>query len=340
MTPALVSLNPAAARSRWLTKLRQGWRDLMRSPLMAWLDVHERVSVIQADGTRTCRAGSTATILPDGPCRVTACVLPEAIVLRRRIIMADLATDDLEACAQLHARELSPFSSAETLSGWVRHPLRDGRIELELVLAARVHAKRWVAACRPQEESSELEVWAEGAPAIVLAGFDEAQRRLRVGRGRRQRIALLISAALLTLALIATPALNAQRQLDDARRQLATQEADTRHAVQDRETLLGLRTGLEAVTQRMADQPDLAGLLAHLSKRLPDDAHLTRMEVSGRQVRISGFAQDAARLIETLGREPGFIEVRTPSAITRTRTGLESFTIEFTLSGGAHDAPA
>ena len=58
-------------------------------------------------------------------------------------------------------------------------------------------------------------------------------------------------------------------------------------------------------------------------------------EIKGDGVRISGIAVNAARLLELLAAQPGYIEVKAPSATSRVSgTNKEIFTIEFKVRRG------
>ena len=78
---------------------------------------------------------------------------------------------------------------------------------------------------------------------------------------------------------------------------------------------------------------DVVALIDQITRQLPDDAVLTRLEIAGGTVRLSGQADNAAQLLQTLGAKPAFRDVRAPSGISRGPAGgKEGFTIEFRVA--------
>lgn len=77
-----------------------------------------------------------------------------------------------------------------------------------------------------------------------------------------------------------------------------------------------------------ADLP-LASVVEALSSALPDDSWLERVEISGKDIRVTGVAANAGDLVARLGRESSFADVRAASASVRDNAlGKERFTFE------------
>lgn len=334
---------------RWWQQFRRGWSDALRWPVFAWLNPVEPVRIIRAD------AQSDAHRHTPSRARATALVVPDSIVLRSTQVLPSMAADDFAAAIALQATELSPFDDTATVHGWQAHMRADGQLEVAIAIASRAHVASQVAArvaqaLPPQAshlkapqlkvsqlEASQLEIWADGHPAIVFRGFGESARLARQHRHRRQLIAMLLTAAALGAALAVAPVLTQSQQLAHAQRALQALQSETRSIVDERESLVRTNDKLQALTQALAGDVDVPMLLESLTRVLPDDAYLQRLEVSDRQVRMAGFSDDAAQLIDRLGMQPGFIAVRTPSPISRGRDGRESFSVEFTLHGAPVD---
>lgn len=339
-----------ARPAHWWTQFRRGWEDALQWPVFAWLNPVEPVRVLDAAGRVVGHDGSSGTTLSPSRARSTAVLAPEAIVLRSERVLPALDPDDLAAAIALQAAELSPFDEADTVHGWQTRVRADGRLDVTIAIASRTHVSAHVAAlaARTAEsppssdlglagEAPQFEVWADGKPPIVLRGFAEAARLARQARGRRTLFAMLLIAASLSIALAATPVLVQSQRLGHARSALQTLQSATHAILGERESLVRTSDKLNVLARVLEEDADLPTLLESLTRTLPDDAYLQRLEVSGRQVRIAGVSDNAAQLIDRLGDQPRFVEVRTPSPISRGRDGRESFSVEFTFNGALID---
>ncbi len=320
-------------------------------PLLRWLDPVETVRVLHPDGAlHAWRGGTRVGLAPTAlPTRATAVMLPERLTLVQECSFPDLGEDDLAAAVALKAEALSPFPDDDRVHGWQATDLAAGERRVRIAIASRRHIAGYLAtlsegpAARPgtlAKDHSTLEVWADAHSPIVLRGFGES---LRLQRQRRQRQALSALLALfiaLGIAVAAGPLLRQHQSLLDARAQLAALRADTLAVVDEREQLLALQSTLTAIHAAWPTDIELSNLLMQLTDVLPDDAHLVRLEITGDLIRMAGFAMDAAGLIDHLGKHPMFASVRSPAPISRTREGLESFSLELMLTTGESDRDA
>ncbi|MGL1832268.1 PilN domain-containing protein [Rhodocyclaceae bacterium SMB388] len=330
-------------------QFRRGWSDALQWPVFAWLNASEPVRVVHADGRIGVHDGASGATLSSARVRTTAVLVPDPIVLRAERVLPALDPDDLAAAIALQAAELSPFDEADTVHGWQARMRADGRLDVIIAIASRAHVSAHLAALAARAaddprapglalaSEAEPEVWAGGNPSIVLRGFGEPARLARQARHRRTLLAMLMIAASLSIALAATPVLVQSQRLAHARSALQALQSETRAILGERESLVRTNDKLNALARVFEDDVDLPVLLETLTRTLPDQAYLQRLEVSGRQVRIAGFSDNAAQLIDRLGEQPGFVEVRTPSPISRGRDGRESFSVEFTLNGAPID---
>lgn len=311
----------------------QGWSDATAWPAFAWLRPDEPVRVVHPDGTSEGRLGATTRRANAERARSVAFVLPEDIVLTRDLDLPDIPARELATAIALHAEEASPFAPQDTAWGWQATTLDDGRISVRMALASRAQVAAYIAAAG-HSQASQPEIWADGGSPVVLQGFGEAARRQRVTRQRRLIGAVAVLLVALLAALAWTPVAIQQERAADARARLARLAGETETTINRRDEVVGAAARIDALRTRIEAGADVVALLDTVTRLLPDSAYLTRMEVEGRQARITGFAQNATHLIETLGRHADLSEVRTPTAIARNRDGSESFSVEFRFDGG------
>ena len=315
--------------------LRSGWEDALQWPALAWFSPNEPVRVLLPDGGELLRLGTTAQPAPgDATPRAVAVVLPEADVLVRELSLPRLSGDELRQALALEVAALSPFPPDQVAWGWRADP-QGTRLRVRLAMAARAHVAAYLELQRDRLAGAEPEVWADADAPVVIGGYAEGARALRLGRQRRRILGAMGVAALLLVALAATPVLQARQRVFDAQAKYEALAAETAGLVAARNELSRANQRAGSVSAYLHERPDIPKLIEVLTMTLPDDAFLARLEVQGRKVRMVGQAGNASQLMTSLGA-PGsdFRDVRAPSPISRVGgSGRESFVIEFVLAG-------
>ena len=97
-------------------------------------------------------------------------------------------------------------------------------------------------------------------------------------------------------------------------------EQQPQQAAPLREKLDALRRDTDTLAQlrdQAADSAPLASVVDALAAALPDDTWLNRLEVSNRQIRLTGLTGNATDLISKLGRNENFAGVHTTAPTVR-----------------------
>lgn len=300
---------------------------------LRWLNPRQPVRVLGSDGQSSVRLGvSGARVDYKGKVGRLAVELPEELVLRRTLSLPQLPDADLAAAVSLDARTSSPFPEGDLLWGFERRgPAAGGLLRAEVALSSKSQVSRYLSSLGLVDAAHE--VWAGGAHPIVLVGGG--------ARGGNRRWlkwmigGLLVLGFCLLVTIAATPMLQTHFRLKDA---LLQHEKLVKAAMPQanlRTDLLKANEELEQVAGFVRAYPRPLVTLDELSRVLPDDAMLNTFEIKGDGVRISGIAVNAARLLELLAAQPGYIEVKAPSATSRVSgTNKEIFTIEFKVRRG------
>jgi general secretion pathway protein L len=309
--------------------LREGWSEALRWPALRWLTPDEPIRVVRADGTESIRNGVSTRSIPE-PTKVnfSAVELAEDTVLRRALVLPRLTEQEVREAVELDVRSASPFADDDV--AWGYRIERGDRLRIDVALTSRQLIQRQIEALRPRLGGSEPEVWIAGEPPMVIPGYGESARLASARRIRWMLFGLLAVLALLLAALAVTPtlqlrerALEAVRRSEDLARAVAPQ-------VQKRDEIARLGEQIALLRKASGQRQDVVALLDQITRQLPDDAVLNRLEMTGATVRITGQADNAAQLLQTLGANPAFREVRAPAGITRAPAGSkEGFTIEF-----------
>jgi general secretion pathway protein L len=268
------------------------------------------------------------------PAEIVLRLQPGEVVLTRLNVPA-AAGDVLEPIVRNQIERLAPWPADKALFAYDVAPASDGSSTLDVALAV---------AGRSLVEGLISELGAAGlAPGVVDYGTDAAaEPRLNLlaagahrGRAVGRRVlgwvglaclaALVAGAIGLTLLVQQTGELNAlSARLDELRAQsaatLPSQASERRRAW---------------LVAQKGSQPSMAVTLEALSRALPDDAWLARLEAEQGVVRFAGSAANAAALIGQIGASGHFGDVKFAAPTTRSDDdNQESFTITGRIEPG------
>ena len=322
------------------------WRDTRKalqgvhqSPLLSWLTPAVPVRLLQENGADSLWLDgaqvSGSTVKP-GSVRCVALELPEALVLRRALVLPSMAAQDIASAVALEAQSVSPFGAGNVIWGYSVKPTAGGALALEVALASKKQAKQYIDTQSARlGKADDPEIWARsantGAP-IVFIGFGEAQRSKQAARWRHLGYGLLLTIVLLCLAIAITPTAQLRLRAIEAVRAYESITARAAPAVREREELLQSAEKLSALAEVLGGRIEPLTLMDRLTQVLPDDTALQTVRLQAGKVTILGLTGNASALMQLLSEQPGLREVRAPSAATRMPGApKESFVIEFVL---------
>ena len=265
----------------------------------------------------------------------TAVLLPDDVVLTRRIELPVMAEAELAAIAMLEAEANSPFSKEDTSFGW-RVLSRDAsQLILILAIASRraIDSHLGAMLADSRYDFGEVEVWASHEGKLIqFSGFGEALRKSEYVATLSRSAAKIALLALAVVALVWWPAgalSIKERQLKDM---LKETELRAGTATAARTSLIDMEDRLTVASEFYADRLLYDRWLDEVATLTPDSAYLTSMSFDKDRLTISGQAANAAALQTTLASADLLDEVTAPSAFTRDRrTGKERFTLTMQL---------
>lgn len=325
----------------WLQRWRAGWRALVwgrEAGLRHRLEAP--VCLRTADGAERWYAAEQPAAAPSNRAQphYLAHELPADHVLLCEIKLPLGLEADLDEVMQLEAAANSPFAPDDTCHGWTLRE-RDGEY-LHLTLAISAFSE--VMACLHREglvaeDDQRLpEVWCldSAQRPVVLRGFGEGER----AADYRHRLAWLGGlgslALLLVFALVLVPGLVRDMQADNMDHHLAQAEIQAAESMQLREQLALDNARAQALQEMLLTQFDHALLLDAISADTPDAVYLEQLNIEDQQIRLRGWAANAAAYMQSLTENPRYAEVVAPSAFRRHgRTQLEQFVLHLRLEG-------
>jgi general secretion pathway protein L len=249
-------------------------------------------------------------------------------VVQTRLSVPAAAGDVLEAVVLNQIERLAPWPADKAMFAYETTPAPDGSpaLDVRLVVAARSLVEGLVAELNalgfaPGVVDFGADAVAE--PRINLLAARAAEDR-RTGRRVLSYVGLVCLAAVMAGALGAVGLVQQTRELDALNARLA--ELREKAGAQLPSQASARRQAWLAA-QRGA-QPSMAVMLEALSRALPDDAWLNRLEVEQGTVRLAGNASNASALIGQIEASGHFADVQfaAPTTLAEGET-QESFTI-------------
>jgi general secretion pathway protein L len=328
----------------WRAALARPWRGASDWPVAAWLAPVRPVRVVRADapdahwhGARAQRARPPATASD-----MVAVALPDALVLRREVVLPASAASEVASALAWQAQALNPFAPADLAWGWRRRPGAEDTVRADIVLASRKQVAAHLESLGArigQGASPEAWVCPDGGAPVVLPGFGDGRRAAAERRARRLCGGLLALALLLAALLALTPSLQLRLRAADAARRHAELAGQARPVLARREALMQANEAMGRLSAILQERINPLRVLEVLTRELPDGTALQGFRMQGDTVTISGVTDDAASLMRRLGQQPGLREVRAPApAMRQAGAAFETFTIAFRVDPGKFSA--
>lgn len=315
--------------------VRATWQRAHRWRALAWLTPDIPVRVLRADGTEAVWDGRLLRPLADGQvCQYAAIELPPESLLLRSLNLPAMADAQIAQAMALEVSTISPFPAADLVWGHAVQTRPEGGVRVDAALASRKQIAAFFEQQRARLKEEGAEVWAftEADAPIVFSGWGEAHRAGYAARRRRMGYGLVLGALLLLLAMAATPI--AQLRLRAIEAAVGYTELQGRAApvTAQRAAFMQAIERMGLVRDVLSEQADAIRLIDGLTQVLPDDTSLQSLEIKGLKVRMTGLTANAATLMQLLGQQAGFKDVRAPVAAIRSPGALlDSFNIEFQL---------
>jgi general secretion pathway protein L len=281
-----------------------------------------------------------------------AVVLPDAMVLSRTITLPSSLSRSVSDAVLMNVKAFSPFPEDDTAFGWRVKESGSDFLVVDIAIASRAavagvlrdlyaqqqDSPRDQNTAKPGSPENDIhaqEVWSfmpGSQQPIVLHGFGEG---VRDSLYLKRLLRLTIGACAIVLGVALAPLLSGvvlSLRADSLDAQVAQLTAMTADELSMREDLAVVRELGERVTEEIRGQANFRIELEVLTEQMPDTAFANRIELSGRQLRVSGLAQDAATLMAQLSEYPGYAQVVSQGGFRRDRSGAERYTFEISLS--------
>ncbi|MGA9342087.1 MAG: PilN domain-containing protein [Rhodanobacteraceae bacterium] len=227
-------------------------------------------------------------------------------VLQRNLSLPAAAEDNLRQVLAFEMDRQTPFKADQVyFDSRVRGREANGRnVQVDLVLLPRAQL------------DAELAKLAGGT--LALDGVDSwrgapGEGRCHVNllpqekRARRRNLRLPLNLGLAALAAVLLvfnmheSLVNRVAAIASMQGEVTKAKAEAKQVVALKKTLVDSIAGANFLTDKKRQGPLMVAILDDLTKRLPQDAYLERLNIQDKQVQLQGQAKEAAKLIGLLG---------------------------------------
>jgi general secretion pathway protein L len=273
----------------------------------------------------------------DDPMVHTVFCIPAERVLTRTLSLPVAAEENLRQVLSFEMDRQTPFKADQVYfdSRVLGHDASERNAQVELVLIPRGQLDQELAALPSGAADLDgVDSW-RGVPG---AGRRHTNLLPPERRARRRNLRLPLNLGLVALALILLVVVmdeslaNRATAVDAMRAEVEKANTEAKQVAALKKTLADSISGANFLTERKRKGPLMVALIDDLSRRLPEDTYLERLQIENKQVQVQGQAREAAKLIALLGSSPclgnpGFQGQVQPDP----RTGKERFQINADL---------
>lgn len=261
--------------------------------------------------------------------------LPPQHGLHKTIELPLAAKNDLDQLLRFEMDRLTPFRAEEVLFAHrlVRTDTQSRRMTVELQLAPKpvvetaLDQARRAGLVPVRVELGDLDPADERALDLL------PEHRAEMAGVSRLNRALALLAVILAAAAVTIPLHERRSTAADLEAQLAAARAEAEESLALRERLERLTASSAFLATQKARVPMASLVLAEVTRVVPDQAYLARLDWRDGTLQLQGFAEAAAALVGLLDRSPMFEAPQFRSPVTPDRrTDLERFHVAVELT--------
>lgn len=269
----------------------------------------------------------------DDPGVRTVLCIPAERVLQRNLTLPTAAEENLRQVLAFEMDRQTPFK-ADQIYFDSRVTGRDasGRnLLVELVLLPRAQLDQELATLPPGAAALDgVDAW-RGEPGGARRQINLLPQERRA-RHRDMRLPLNLGLAALVVILLVVnmdeSLTNRASAVEAMRAEVDKSNAEARQVAALRKTLADSIAGANFLSDKKRNSPLTDALLDDLTRRLPEDTYLERLQIENGQVQLQGQAKEAAKLIALLSNSTCLGDPRLQGQIQPDpRTGKERFQI-------------
>lgn len=264
-------------------------------------------------------------------------ILPDTLVLRTFVLLPMARASKLRRMAEYQVPIVSPFRLGE-----VHHEIRptrtsspEGMVRVELVIIPRRITDRYSMVLGRLGLTIERYAIAPRADDadLLLLPRTEASRQ-NVARQFIYDVAIAALTAILIISIALSPLQNNAQSADTLRKEIAEMRHAASAALKVRNDISSKRATRAHVMGEMSARTRPRNVLSRLASILPDDVVLTDVQIKGQRVSITGFANNASRILATVENVDEFEDAKFNGVTSRDEVlKRERFSVTFSAAG-------
>lgn len=261
--------------------------------------------------------------------RQVVLLLPPDRILDTTVTLPAATEENLREVLAFEMDQLTPFTVDQVYYGFdiVDRSSARGTIDLRLLVSPRSAV---------DELLSALQRIGLG-PSVVSAKADSARLHdinlLPRNYAQKARAAtqwlntgLAVTALVLLMAVIAIPLLQKRQQVAELEPQVTAAMEAAQEGSRLKRNIELIATGSAELVARKNARPTTIAIIDDMSRILPDNTWLSRLDIAGDEIQIQGQSEAAASLIGLIEESPNFENARFRSPVTQVpQTDSERF---------------
>jgi general secretion pathway protein L len=252
--------------------------------------------------------------------RQVVLLLPPDRILDTTVTLPAATEENLREVLAFEMDQLTPFTVDQVYYGFniVDRSSAKGTIDLHLLVSPRSAVDELLSALqriglRPSIVSAKAD--SERMHDINLLPRENAQK----ARAATQWLntGLAVAALVLLVAIIAIPLLQKRQQVTELGPQVTAAVEAAQEGSRLKRNIELVTTGSTELVARKESRPTTIAIIDEMSRILPDNTWLSRIDIAGDEIQIQGQSEAAESLISLIEESPTFENARFRSPVTQ-----------------------
>ncbi|MFK7955834.1 MAG: PilN domain-containing protein [Lysobacterales bacterium] len=284
----------------------------------------------------------------DGESPQACYLVNEAEVLVHQINVPAAAEENLRQVLAYEMDKNTPFSADQVYFDYRIVQRQGAQLRVELVAVPRATLERTQKGLAERGvalHAVDVALETTDDDGLALMGVNLLPREHRAQVDRRQlKINLGLAALMIALlyGLMWQSLVTKQRSIESFQARTNEARVEAQAVAELRSELSEAREAASFLGERKATNPVVMNVLQSITRSMPDDVWIQRMQITQGKIQLTGQATEASALISLLGEDPCLKEPAPKGAFTPdAKSGKERFTIEvFVECNGGDNGPA
>ena len=258
--------------------------------------------------------------------------LDDQAFLFRRIKLPTAARKNIDRVIGYEFNKYFPMDAEDALFSCKIIPPSATSIEIEIWAIGKKSIDMYLSMIRQQHEIEILKLSIVNRQGRILITRDIEKESRREDKNNKTAFlrALNIAIAGLLLALIVYPVKRIDAYLELQQQEIERLEKQAQPIIELRQKTMAMNQRFDQLAEQKREVPNQVSIWSHVTKSMHGRVTLDRLEIDGRNVRVSGQATSVEGLLRSLESDQRITEVKINNPVKATADGLHE-TLNLTL---------